>query len=160
MIKVTILAVGKLKEKYFTDACNEYIKRLGRFCKLNVVEVEPTKISDNPSEREIENCIQQEGERILNKIPSDAFVTAMCIEGDMKDSETLSSDIMKSAVLGKSNQFFIIGGSYGLSPQVKSRADKKLSMSRMTFPHKLARVMLLEQIYRAFMISEAGTYHK
>ncbi len=160
MIKITILAIGKLKEKYFLAAAEEYTKRLGRFCKLNVIEIEPVKICDNPSPREIENCLADEGQKILAKIPNDAYVTALCIEGDMQSSEQLSSTIQKCAVTGRGEQVFIIGGSYGLSNEVKKRADKKLSMSAMTFPHKLARVMLLEQIYRAFMITEGGTYHK
>ena len=160
MIKITIIAVGKLKEKYFLSAADEYIKRLSRFCKLSVIEVEPCKTSDNPSPREIELCLADEGRKILGKISNDAYVTALCIEGDMQSSEQLSSSIQKCAVTGRGEQVFIIGGSYGLSDDVKKRADKKLSMSAMTFPHKLARVMLLEQIYRAFMIAEGGTYHK
>ncbi len=160
MIKITIIAVGKLKEKYFLAAADEYIKRLSRFCKLSVVEIEPCKTSDNPSPREIENALSVEGQKIIAKIPNDAYVTALCIEGQTESSEQLASSIERCAVTGRGEQIFIIGGSYGLSPEVKKRADKKLSMSPMTFPHKLARVMLLEQIYRAFMITDGGTYHK
>lgn len=160
MIKITIIAVGKLKEKYFLAAADEYIKRLSRFCKLSIIEIEPAKISENPSLREIENCLFDEGRKILAKISNDAYVTALCIEGKTESSEQLSASIQNCAVTGKGEQVFIIGGSYGLSYDVKKRADKKLSMSPMTFPHKLARVMLLEQIYRAFMIADGGTYHK
>ena len=160
MIKITIIAVGKLKEKYFLAASDEYAKRLSRFCKLNVIEIEPAKISDSPSEREIEACLSEEGKRILQKIPGDASVTALCIEGKMISSERLSAEIANEAAAGVGHRIYIIGGSYGLSHEVKNRADRRLSMSPMTFPHKLARVMLLEQIYRAFMIEGGGTYHK
>ncbi len=160
MIKITIVAVGKLKEKYFTAAADEYIKRLSRYCKLNVIEIEPARIADDPSEKEVSACLEAESVRILKAIPDDAHVTALCIEGDMLDSDALSKEIVSGAAAGHGNRYYIIGGSYGLSDAVKKRADKKLSMSRMTFPHKLARVMLLEQIYRAFMISGGGTYHK
>ena len=160
MIKITVIAVGKLKEKYFADACSEYAKRLARFCKFSVTEIEPSKISDNPSEKEISLCIENEGKRILQKIPADAHVTALCIEGKMQNSEQLSAAIVKGAVSGNGNRYYIIGGSYGLSDSVKKRADEKLSMSPMTFPHKLARVMLFEQLYRAFMIENGGVYHK
>lgn len=160
MIKITIIAVGKLKEKYFTAASDEYIKRLSRFCKMNVIEIEPAKTGDSPSQKEIDSCLSDEGKRILQKIPADASVTALCIEGQLYDSEQLSEEIVKNAAAGVGHRIYIIGGSYGLSDEVKKRADKKLSMSRMTFPHKLARVMLLEQLYRAFMIESGGTYHK
>lgn len=160
MIKITILAVGKLKEKYFIGACDEYEKRLSRFCKFSVTEIEPGKISDNPSQKEIDACLLDEGKRILQKIPTDAHVTALCIEGKMVDSEKLSKEIANGAATGIGNRYYIIGGSYGLSVEVKARADDKLSMSPMTFPHKLARVMLFEQIYRAFMIENGGVYHK
>lgn len=160
MIKITVIAVGKLKEKYFSAAADEYIKRLSRYCKISVVEIEPARISESPTEKDIALCLADEGKRILQKIPENAYVTALCIEGEMSDSETLSKNIEKCAAKGFGNQIFIIGGSHGLSDEVKKRANEKLSMSRMTFPHKLARVILLEQIYRAFMISAGGTYHK
>ena len=160
MIKITIIAVGKLKEKFFIDAAKEYEKRLSRFTKLQTFEIEPAKLSDNPSEAEILSALENEGSKILQKIPSDAYVTAMCIEGSQMTSEELSEDIARRAAQGNGNRVFIIGGSYGLSDAVKKRANVRMSMSKMTFPHKLARVMLLEQIYRAFMIENGGTYHK
>ncbi len=160
MIRVTIIAVGKLKEKYFLSAAAEYEKRLSRFCKLNTIEIEPARTSENPTPAEIAAALESEGEKILGKIPADAYVTAMCIEGKQCPSETLAADIEKRAANGSGNHIYIIGGSYGLSDSVKRRADARLSMSEMTFPHKLARIMLLEQIYRAFMINCGGTYHK
>lgn len=160
MIKITVIAVGKLKEKYFLAASEEYEKRLTRFCKLNIIEIEPEKLLDNPAEAQISAAVAAEGKRILQKIPDDAFVSAMCIEGKMTDSETLSRNIDRDAGNGVGHRIYIIGGSYGLSDEVKKRADERMSMSPMTFPHKLARIMLLEQIYRAFMILGGGTYHK
>lgn len=160
MINVTLIYVGKLKEKYLRDGCDEYIKRIGAFCSLNMVEINEEKISDNPSPAQIETVIQKEGERILAKIPSGAYVVPMCIEGKQLSSEELSQMIEKNSVQGTSRFVFIIGGSYGLSDEVKKRASFKLSMSKMTFPHQLARMMLLEQLYRAFSISNNGKYHK
>ncbi len=160
MIKITVIAVGKLKEKYFLDAAAEYEKRLSRFCKLNTVEIEPAKISDQPSQSEIDAALETEGEKILGKIPDGAFVTAMCIEGKEQTSEALAEDIERRAATGQGLRIYIIGGSHGLSDAVKKRANLRMSMSQMTFPHKLARIMLLEQIYRAFMINCGGTYHK
>lgn len=160
MIRISVITVGKLKEKYFLSASDEYLKRLSRYCRINVIEVEPYKTSEHPSKKEIIDCIADEGRRILQRIPADAHVTALCIEGDMTDSETLSREIASQAASGIGHRVYIIGGSYGLSDDVKARADRRLSMSRMTFPHQMARVMLLEQLYRAFMIETGGTYHK
>ncbi len=160
MISVTIICEGKLKEKYLRDACEEYSKRLGAFCKLNIVELTPKRLSDNPSSAEIENALNSEGKEIISKIPANSFVYAMCIEGKQMPSERLAKAMESCAVTGKSNVVFIIGGSFGLSDEVKKTADARLSMSEMTFPHQLARVMLLEQIYRAFQITSGGKYHK
>ncbi len=160
MISVTIICEGKLKEKYLRDAYDEYSKRLGAFCKLNIVELTPKRLSDNPTQGEIENALISEGKDILSKIPQNSYVYAMCIEGKQMPSERLAKAMDSCAVTGKSNIVFIIGGSFGLSDEVKKAADYKLSMSEMTFPHQLARVMLLEQIYRAFQISSGGKYHK
>ena len=160
MIGITIICEGRLKEKYLRDACEEYSKRLGAYCKLNIVELAPKRIPDNPSENEIANALETEGKEILSKIPNGAKVYAMCIEGKQMPSEKLAQRISECSVQGYSNVVFIIGGSHGLSDEVKRRADFKLSMSEMTFPHQLARVMLLEQIYRAFQISTGGKYHK
>ena len=160
MVSVTIICEGKLKEKYLRDACDEYSKRLGAFCKLNIVELTPKRLSDNPTQGEIDNALVSEGKEILSKIPQNSYVYAMCIEGRQMPSEKLARAMENCAVTGKRNLVFIIGGSFGLSDEVKKAADYKLSMSEMTFPHQLARVMLLEQIYRAFQISSGGKYHK
>lgn len=160
MLNVNIICVGKLKEKYLRDACGEYTKRLGAFCKINIIEIDPSPLPDRPSEGHIENALAAESKKILSKIPSSSYTYAMCIEGIERSSEALSREIAALPVRGISSVNFIIGGSFGLSDTVKSAADNKLSMSPMTFPHQLARVMLLEQIYRAFQISSGGKYHK
>ena len=160
MQTVTILCVGKLKESYWREAAAEYQKRLGAFCKVGVVEVEEARIPSNPSQAQIDAALVAEGERLLAKIPGDSLAAALCIEGKEQTSEELARWLGKAAVDGKSNIVFLIGGSFGLSPQVNQRADCRISMSRMTFPHQLARVMLLEQIYRGYQIQNGGKYHK
>lgn len=161
MIRVNIICIGKIKEKYFTDAINEYAKRLSLFCKFSIVELPEEKIrSNNPNQSQIDEVIEAEGKKILQKIGQSDYVLAMCIEGKMLSSVELSKTIDNLSVSGKSTVDFIIGGSYGLSNAVKSRADFKLSMSKMTFPHQMARMILSEQIYRAFEISTNGKYHK
>lgn len=160
MLGVTIICEGKLKEKYLRDACGEYEKRLGAFCKLNIIELTPKRISENPGEGEIKNVLEAEGREILAKIPNGSLVFAMCIEGKQLSSEELSKKFETAAVQGFGNITFVIGSSFGLCDEVKRKADFKLSMSKMTFPHQLARVMLLEQIYRSFKISSGGKYHK
>lgn len=160
MINVNIICIGKLKEDYLRAACAEYQKRLGAFCKLTVTELSPSKLPDNPNDAQITAALNDEAERILSKISANDAVFAMCIEGKELSSEALSAKIDELAVSGFGSICFIIGGSHGLAPQVKQRAKIRLSMSPMTFPHQLARVMLLEQIYRSFMISSGGKYHK
>lgn len=160
MQNVTIICLGKIKEKYLRDACDEYLKRLNAFCKLSVVELNPYRLAENPSDNEIQIALDHEAKEILAKIPNGAKIYAMCIEGKQMSSEMLSRQLSDSAVQGYNNVVFIIGSSHGLSEKVKKRADFKLSMSEMTFPHQLARVMLLEQIYRAYQISSGGKYHK
>ena len=161
MLKINIICIGKIKEKYFTDAVGEYAKRLTAFCKFSVVELNEERIRSNtPNEAQIAEVIEAEGRRILQKIGTSDYVAAMCIEGKLLSSEELSETLDKAALSGKSTVDFIIGGSYGLSDEVKRRADLRLSMSKMTFPHQLARVILSEQIYRAFEISTNGKYHK
>ncbi len=160
MLKVTLLCVGKCKEKYWRDACAEYEKRLSAFCRFQLVEVEEERAPDNPSSAQIEQIITAEGKRILDKIPSGATPIPLCIEGKPISSPDLARRMDSLAVGGSSHLVFIIGGSWGLSPAVKSAASWHLSMSPMTFPHQLARVMLLEQIYRAFQITNGGKYHK
>ncbi len=161
MLKINIICIGKIKEKYFTDAVGEYAKRLTAFCKFSVVELNEERIRSNtPNDSQIAEVIEAEGKRILQKIGASDYVAAMCIEGKLLSSEELSETLDKAALSGKSTVDFIIGGSYGLSDEVKRRADLRLSMSKMTFPHQLARVILSEQIYRAFEISTNGKYHK
>ena len=161
MLRVNIICIGKIKEKYYTDAIAEYSKRLGAFCKFSIIELAEERIKSNtPNQAQIEEVINAEGKRIMQKIGASDYVAAMCIEGKLLSSEELAQTLNNVAVIGKSTVDFIIGGSYGLSKEVKSRADLRLSMSRMTFPHQLARVILSEQIYRAFEISTNGKYHK
>lgn len=159
-MKITIVTVGKIKEKYFTDAIAEYAKRLSRYCKLEIVEVPDEKTPDGASES-LENQIKEkEGERILSKISEGAYVVALAIEGKQLSSEELADKMEKWNVNGISHLVFIIGGSLGLTPKVLNRADFKLSFSKMTFPHQLMRVVLLEQIYRSFRIRNNEPYHK
>lgn len=161
MIRINIICIGKIKEKYFTDAINEYAKRLSSFCKFSVIELAEERVRSNiPNAAQITEVIEAEGKEILKKINTSDYVVAMCIEGKMMSSEELSKMLDTVSVSGKSTVDFIIGGSYGLSSEVKTRADFKLSMSRMTFPHQMARMILSEQIYRAFEISSNGKYHK
>lgn len=161
MLRVNIICIGKIKEKYFTDAINEYSKRLSAFCKFSVIELAEEKIrNNNPNQSQIDEVIQAEGKRILQKIGVSDYVAAMCIEGKLMSSEELSKTLDSVSLSGKSTISFIIGGSYGLSDEVKNRSDLRLSMSRMTFPHQMARMILSEQIYRAFEISTNGKYHK
>ncbi|MDY5376834.1 MAG: 23S rRNA (pseudouridine(1915)-N(3))-methyltransferase RlmH [Eubacterium coprostanoligenes] len=159
-MKVTVIAVGKLKEKYLRDACEEYLKRLGTYSKVSVVEVNEERCSDNPSESEIENVKQKEGQRIIAKIPKGSFIVPMCIEGTQFSSEDFAKKIEATAVAGNSDITFIIGGSFGLSDEVKSLGKLKLSFGKLTLPHQLMRVVLLEQIYRAFSILNNSKYHK
>jgi len=155
-----LICVGKLKEKFYADACGEYGKRLGGYCKLNVVELPEQKLPKNPSLGEIQGALEREGDAIRGKIPANSSVVAMAIEGRMRSSEELAELISDWARSASKHLVFVIGGSYGLHPSVKAGAWRTLSMSPMTFPHHLARVMLLEQIYRAFKIQEGADYHK
>jgi 23S rRNA (pseudouridine1915-N3)-methyltransferase len=159
-MKITIVCVGKIKEKFFTGAIEEYQKRLGRYCNLTIVEVNDEKTKEQATDAEISIVKNREGERILKNIRDDMYVTALAIEGKMLSSEELSEKIEKLGVGGTSHICFIIGGSLGLSDEVLNRADFKLSFSRMTFPHQLMRVILLEQIYRAYRIINNEPYHK
>lgn len=160
MLNVTLLTVGKLKENYLREACAEYAKRLGAFCKLQVVEVEEYRLPQNPSPAQIEAGLAAEGAVLLQKIPAGSFMIALCIEGKMLTSEKLAQQIETLAQTGASRLVFVIGGSHGLWQELKAKADLQLSMSPMTFPHQLARVMLLEQLYRAMSISAGTKYHK
>lgn len=158
MQTIQILAYGKLKEKYLRDAAAEYEKRLSRYCTVKCVELEPTALPEKASEKEIAAALEKEGQQLLKRMKG--FCIAMCIEGKMLSSVQLSEKLVQTAVGGDSTVTFLIGSSYGLSPEVKRAADLRLSMSPMTFPHQLARVMLYEQIYRSFQIQSGSRYHK
>jgi 23S rRNA (pseudouridine1915-N3)-methyltransferase len=160
MMNVHLIVLGKLKEKYMKEFSQEYEKRLSAYCKLTVTELEPVKLSDNPSQSEIDNALLKETQMITSKIPKNSYVFSMCIEGKQMSSEELSQKMDDIALSGKSNVVFIIGSSFGLSDEIKKMSDFRFSMSKMTFPHKLARIMLTEQIYRGFSISNNGKYHK
>lgn len=160
MLRVKLICIGRLKEPYLRDACAEYQKRLSAFCRLEVEELTPAHVPEAASDAQLAAALAQEGERILSRIPSGAYVYAMCIEGKQRASGQFSAELARLTVEGVSSVCFAIGGSWGLSDAVKARAQAKLSMSQMTFPHQLARVMLLEQLYRAFEIGSGGKYHK
>lgn len=159
-MKITCITVGKIKEKYFTDAISEYAKRLSRYCKLEIIELADEKTPEGASDAEEAAIKEREGERILKAIREDAYVIALAIEGKMLDSVELSQKLEQLGVNGTSHIIFVIGGSLGLSQAVMKRADYALSFSRMTFPHQLMRVILLEQIYRSFRIMKHEPYHK
>ncbi len=161
MRAITILCVGSLKETYLREACAEYEKRLSAFCSLRIVEVPEERLPDDPSPAEISRTIEAEGARLSAKIAKNAVVAAMCIEGEIFSSETFSEKLaaMMAEETG-SELCFVIGGSYGLSETIKNRAALRLSLSRMTFTHQISRILLLEQIYRAFQIRSGGKYHK
>ena len=160
MQKITVLCVGKLKERFYQEAAAEYVKRLGRHCKLDVVELPESRLPEDPSPGEIQRALAAEAAAIREKLPRGGAVIALCIEGTELSSEALSKKLAQLASAGASQLTFLIGGSFGLHPRVKQRADLRLSMSPMTFPHHLARVMLLEQIYRAYQIDAGTRYHK
>ena len=159
-MNITIVCVGKLKEKYLKAAIDEYSKRLSRYCKLDIIELNDEKTPDNASEKEELMIKEKEGSNILKNIKDNMFVVALAIEGKMISSEELGCFIKDQGVRGNSNIAFIIGGSLGLSKEVLNRADYKLSFSKMTFPHQLMRVILLEQVYRGFRIINGEPYHK
>jgi 23S rRNA (pseudouridine1915-N3)-methyltransferase len=159
-MKITVLTVGKIKEKYFTGAIEEYAKRLSRYCKLEIIEVADEKTPDNASEAQEVQIKKKEGERLSKYIADTSYVIALAIDGVMLDSVELSKKVEQLGVNGTSHIIFIIGGSLGLDTDILSRADYKLSFSKMTFPHQLMRVVLLEQIYRAYRITNNEPYHK
>ncbi|PAE23431.1 23S rRNA (pseudouridine(1915)-N(3))-methyltransferase RlmH [Bacillus sp. 7894-2] len=159
-MNISIITVGKLKEKYLKQGIDEYLKRLSAYAKMDIIEVPDEKAPEELSETEMIQVKQKEGERILAKIHPDAHVIALAIEGKMKSSEELADNLDKLATYGKSKIAFVIGGSLGLSQQVLQRADEKLSFSKMTFPHQLMKLILLEQVYRAFRINRGEPYHK
>lgn len=159
-MKITVLCVGRIKEKYFTDAVKEYAKRLGRYCKLEILEVMDEKIPDGTGKALEDAVKQKEGEKLLSRLREGAYVIALELEGKKLDSMAFSERLEKLGVHGVSHIVFIIGGSLGLSEEVKKRADEAISFSDMTFPHQLMRVILLEQIYRGYRIINREPYHK
>ena len=159
-MKITVLAVGKIKERFYTDAVSEYAKRLSRYCRLEIVEVADEKTPDGAGEAMERKIKEKEGERLLSHIKDNMYVIALAIEGKARSSEELSSRLDNLGLQGNSDIAFVIGGSLGLSEAILKRADEALSFSRMTFPHQLMRVILLEQIYRSFKIQHGEPYHK
>lgn len=159
-MNIEIICIGKLKDNFFEDASKEYIKRISGFGKIKITELPQIQLPESPSEKQIQTALQKEAESILKHIPKNSAVYPMCIEGKQLSSTELAEEIKKTASGGQSTLSFIIGGSHGLDDSVKKLGKIKLSMSAMTFPHRLARIMLLEQIYRAFTIIEGKKYHK
>ncbi|WP_409969717.1 23S rRNA (pseudouridine(1915)-N(3))-methyltransferase RlmH [Bengtsoniella intestinalis] len=160
MQKITIICVGKLKEPFYIDAVAEYSKRLSRHCKLEILELPESRLSDTPSQGEIAQALAAEAATITAKLPKNTAIIAMCIEGKLLSSVALSEKMEQMATAGASSVTFLIGGSVGLHQSLKDQAVLKLSMSPMTFPHHLARIMLLEQVYRSYQIQVGSKYHK
>ena len=160
MQKITILCVGKLKEKFYADAAAEYAKRLSRFCRLEIAELAEERLPEDPSQAQIDRALAAEAARIAERLPKGGALIALCIEGTELSSPALAERLRTMTVSGASELTFLIGGSVGLDRSLKARANLRLSMSPMTFPHHLARVMLLEQIYRAYQIQSGSRYHK
>ena len=160
MLNIKFICVGKLRERFYIDAFNEYARRLSAYCKFECAELNETKLGDKPSDKEIENALVRESADIEKAIPKDAYVIAMCVGAKQLKSEELAQKINSLALSGRGKICFIIGGSFGMAESVKQRADMRLGMSEMTFPHHLARVMLTEQIYRSYKIIEGSRYHK
>ena len=159
-MKITLVTVGKIKERYFEDAIKEYSKRLGRYCRLDIIQVQDEKTPDGAGQALERQIKEKEGQRILSNIKDGAYVIALAIEGRMLSSEELASRLQKLGVDGISHIVFVIGGSLGLSDEVMRRADFALSFSKMTFPHQMMRVVLLEQVYRSYRIMAGEPYHK
>lgn len=160
MLNIKLICVGRLRERFYIDAFDEYARRLSAYCKFECVELNEVKLGDKPSDKEIENALARESADIEKAIPKDAYVIAMCVGAKQLKSEELAQKINSLALSGRGKICFIIGGSFGMAESVKKRADMRLGMSAMTFPHHLARVMLTEQIYRSFKIIEGSRYHK
>lgn len=159
-MKITVLCVGKIKEKYFTDAVQEYTKRLSRYCKPEIIEVADEKTPDRASEHEEELIRKKEGERLKKYIKEDSYVIALAIEGKQYSSEEFADKLHRLGLHGESHIIFLIGGSIGLWEELLQEADELLSFSKMTFPHQLMRVVLLEQVYRGYRIMNGEPYHK
>ena len=159
MTQVTLLCVGNLKEKYWADACAEYEKRLGGYCQFKCIEIKEEKITDEGNAKKIEQALLAEGQKLLSLVPDHAYVVSLCIEGKSLDSVSLSKH-MEEATSQSGKIVFIIGSSHGLHPTVKSASHLRLSLSSLTFPHQLSRVLLMESLYRSFTITAGKTYHK
>lgn len=160
MLTVTLICVGKLKEKFYLAAAAEYKKRLSAFCKLNLIELPETRLPERPSQAQIDQALEREAGLILDKVPKGSALIPLCVEGEQLTSPQLAKRMERWAVQGQSALTFVIGGSFGLHPRVKEQGVFRLSMSPMTFPHHLARIMVLEQIYRGFQINAGTRYHK
>ncbi len=160
MFDITLIAMGKLKEKFYISAAQEYIKRLGGYCRFNLLELPESRLPDNPSAAEIAAGLEKEAEGILQRIPKSAWFCVFTPEGRELSSEGFAEKLREVKLSGKSSAIFLIGSSFGMAPRVKQRADFKLSMGPMTFPHHLARIMVLEQLYRAESIQAGSRYHK
>lgn len=160
MLQIRLICVGKLREKFYNDASKEYLNRLSGYCKIDVEEITEARLAERPSGAEIDAALKAEADAISDKLIKGAAVIALCIEGTQTNSAGLAGRLARYAADGSSRLCFIIGGSHGLHPSVKEKAGFCLSMSPMTFPHHLARIMLLEQLYRSFKILEGGKYHK
>ena len=160
MLDVHILCVGKLKEKFYMEAAAEYVKRLGGYCRLTLTELPEERLPKSPSRAQIDAALEKEAAAIRAKLPPNSSLVALCVEGKLRSSEDLARMVAEWSLGSAKHLVFLIGSSYGLHPSLKGQAWVKLSMSPMTFPHHLARVMLLEQVYRAFKINEGSDYHK
>lgn len=160
MFEITLITVGKLKEKFYTSAAVEYEKRLGAYCQFRLIELPEARLPDSPSPAEISAGLEKEAELILSKIPKGAWFCTFTPEGKLLSSEAFAAKLKDVKLSGKSSVCFLIGSSFGMAPRIKDRADFKLSMGPMTFPHHLARIMVLEQLYRAEAIQAGSKYHK
>lgn len=160
MLSVKLICVGKMREKFYKEAFEEYAMRLGPYCRFECIELPEIRLPDNPSDKEIALALDKEGDTVIKNLNKDSIIVVLCVEGRKLSSEALAKYISDAGNSGNSKVSFVIGGSYGLSPKVKELAALRLSMSDMTFPHHLARVMLAEQIYRSFKINEGSAYHK
>lgn len=160
MFEITLIAMGKLKEKFYLSAAAEYEKRLKGYCKFQILELPEVRLPDDPSPAEISAGLEKEAETILNKLPKNCWLCVFTPEGKILSSEDFAGKLKDVKLTGKSSACFLIGSSFGISPRIKEKADFQLSMGRMTFPHHLARIMVLEQIYRAEAIQAGSKYHK
>ena len=158
-MKITIVAVGKIKEKYLTAGIAEFVKRLTPYCRLSIVEIDEEKMPENPSAAEKAKALAREGERMLRQIPSDSYLIVLDVAGKPASSEELAARLSQLALTGQSSITFVIGGAFGLSPDIRSAAKERLSFSKMTFTHQMIRLLLVEQVYRAFKINRGEPYH-